>query len=211
MTADELDARLTAAETELATARSAVGAAVLDGGDEKAASRRVSEAEAEITGIHAARAEHDAREARAEVEAQRKRDALARYRFVAWHVEYVRRLAPVIALRAELEAAELRVLELGHAATSDVLQGRTGHWIDEEIEAGRAPSLCSDDLPGLPRNVNTPGAEAQVALGRLGIRSVLGHIGPMTTANCEAWERRLAPQVKALSKDTPDRTLPWTA
>jgi hypothetical protein len=150
---DTLRERKRAAQRELQAAERAAGSAELDGGDVATASAAVTTARDALDRIGRAMSELDAREL-AEQERERKQDlAAARLRTYLWQAEFLRRLEPVLKLRAELDAAEAHAMAMGNisVALRDVpdLSGRAerGQWLGREAGAGRLDARVVNALP----------------------------------------------------------------
>ena len=109
----------------------------------------------------------------------------------------------MIRLRAELDAAEARVIALGVAAGSSGKGGRFDQWLDGEFNAGRLPSF-----EGLSPTAVVGGHEPSLR------RPERAEAGRLTVEDCESWAKRLAPLVKAAAKplglDARPESLPWT-
>jgi hypothetical protein len=203
----QLAERTPAAERELQDAEGALGAVVLDGGDERAASKRVSDARAELERLRFAQAEVDDRAAAAEAVEYERQEAIARWRYVAWYAEYIKRLGPVLEIRAELEAAEEHAMALGNL--TDAL-GKGGQeydrWIEREADAGRLEPI---DLPRMTTvQMRVHGEHAYCGGG-------VSHAeaGQLSIDDTAAWAKALAPLVKQAAKlcgsDAKPANLPW--
>jgi hypothetical protein len=192
-----LDDRIAAASDEIASAECAAGAAVLDGGNEHAAGKRVANARAALVGLEAARDEQASRDA-AERERERERqEAIARWRYLSRHLAYVQRLRPVLELRAELVGAEAAVMALPAADGSMILFEGTEHpglWLSEMVDSGKLPEV------NLPRTTETGRFEAHPQ------RRVRAEDGGLTVADCAEWEKRLKPLVAAAAEAIGDAT-----
>jgi hypothetical protein len=204
----QLAERTTAAEQELQDAKGALGAVVLDGGDERAASKRVSDARAELERLRFAQVEVGDRAAAAEAVERERQEAIARWRNVAWFAEYIERVGPVLKLRAELEAAE------GHVMALDGLMSVLGKnsaeyegWIERGAAAGNG--LRPIDLPRETAvQMRVHGAHAYCGGG-------VSHAeaGQLSIDDTAAWAKALAPLVKQAAKlcgsDAKPANLPW--
>jgi hypothetical protein len=106
-TRTELDDQLTTARQRLEATREQLGAASLDGAGERAAARKVRDAEGDVTRIEAMIGELERREASAteqEAEETARRDRIALYRWIG--EDYLPQLVEVIHKREALERAE---------------------------------------------------------------------------------------------------------
>jgi hypothetical protein len=205
-TSKDLRERLVDAEQELQDAERAIGSVVLDGGNEQAASARVSAARAAVERLQCAHSELDDRAADREAAEQERQDAVARWRYVAWHAEYVKRIEPVLSLRAELDAAEEQVIALGSAHSATGRSGDRGvheRWLEQERQAGRLPLI-----EGLPHEASVSGDENRYQ------RRQRAQEGNLTAEECAEWAEQLAPLVeqaaKELGADAKPENLPWT-
>jgi hypothetical protein len=194
-----LNDRIADAEEELQSAEEAAGVAVLDGGDERAPAKRISDARATLERLRAAEREQVKRDEAAQVKAREHTEAETRWRWLAWHLDFLNRIAPVIELRAKLAIAEANVMDLPGSRSAVVVGEAEWRWIAEEIAAGRLP-----ELNALP---NEPAAGANVHQGRPVDRAA---DGGLTLAEVAELQRQLNPLVtkagKAIGKPG---NLPW--
>jgi hypothetical protein len=204
-----LEERLADAEDELLVAQRAVGHAVLDGVDEQATKQRVAEIRARVEGLRLAQAEDVRRAEEAAAAEVERREAITRWKYVAWFAEYIERLAPVLKLRAELKAAEEHATALGNL--TDVL-GKSGQdfvrWLEIEADAGRLKPI---DLP------RTTTVQMRVHGEYAYCGGSVSHVeaGQLSTDETVTWAKELAPLVKQaaspLGKDAKPANLPWNA
>lgn len=197
----ELQQRLAAAQAEKAEAESAIGAVVLDGGDERAARKRVEEASATVENLQLAITEQQYREEAAERERRKQREADARYRVIAWHREHMRRLAAMLDLQRQVDAAAAGLEALGSPDSGDVVgpEGSTA-WVSGEIEAGRLPTLtCYSNRP--------------ISGGMEHRSSIRRYIEEMERLDPAEHAKVLDTELKKLGKsvDTRSVALPWEA
>ncbi len=198
---DALQERLTAAQAEKVEAESAIGKVVLDGGDERAARKRVEDASATVENLRLAITEQQYRDEAADAERRKQREADARYRWIAWHLAHMRRLATMLDVQRQLDAAASALEALGSPDSGDVVgpEGSTA-WIQAEIEAGRLPTLtCYSNRPV------SDGIEHRSASRRY--TEEIERLRPAEHAKV------LEAELKALAKgvDTRAISLPWTA
>jgi hypothetical protein len=196
-----LEERLADAKEQLEDAQHAAGRAVLDGGDEQSASRRVEDARALVENLRSAQAE-DVRRAEdlAAAEVQH-REAIIRWAYFSWHAELFKRIGPVLRLRAELRAAEEHAMDL-----PDLTPAVDPEWIRKEeiadrLEGSNIPRTASILMHVHPANQHCGG---QVPHART------DQLSPEDQA---AWAKRLAALVaqaaKPLGKDAKPENLPW--
>ena len=204
-TSQDLRERLVDAEQELQDAKRAAGAAVLDGTDERAAAERVSAARSTAEGLRRALGELGIRAAKREAAEHQRQEAIARWRWNAWHAEYIKRVEPVLRLRAELHEAEGRVMALGNA---EAMAGRGGggfeRWLSGEITAGRLEPI---NLPHLA--ISDGGRFIHQSAPR-----PCAQVGLLTMEACAEWAEQLAPLVEQAAKeigaDAKPENLPWS-
>jgi hypothetical protein len=137
-TEQDLREQLTAAEQELHDAERVLGAAQLDHQDPRAASDRVAEAHATIARLEAALSELSERDKRARDAEDERREAIERWREMAWYAEFVKRIRPVIELRDQLKEAEGHVMALSHVAGARSTSAHT-YQAPQAIAALRLP------------------------------------------------------------------------
>lgn len=207
-TTPSLAERLVDAEKELLVAQRIVGQVVLDGGDEQAAAKRVSDVRALVEGLRLAHAEDVRRaEEAAAVEVER-REAITRWRYVAWYAEYIERLGPVLELRAELKTAEEHATGLCNLA--DAL-GKGGQeyvrWLETEADAGRLEPIKLPVTTTVQMRVHGENAYC-------GGPVPFAEAGGLSTGDTSTWANKLAPLVKQaakpLGRDAKPANLPWT-
>jgi len=112
-TVEQLREQLAEQEHEVEAARLALGAAALDSPNPRAASKRLTEAEAAVQRTVAAIAEVERREAKVAEQARREAASAARLHAYEWMAEFMRRAEALLLRRAEFEAAEAHLKELG--------------------------------------------------------------------------------------------------
>jgi hypothetical protein len=204
-----LEDRLADAEDELLVAQRALGHAVFDGVDEQAAKQRVAEIRARVEGLRLAQAEDVRRAEEAAAAEADRRAAVKRWKFLAWHLEYVERVAPVLELRAKLEAAEAYAMELGDLA-GVIGDGGTSlqQWIEQEGEAGRLESPNLPQTTTVQMRVHAEHAYCNGSVSRVEARQ-------LSTDDTATWAKKLALLVKQaaspLGKDAKPANLPWNA
>ena len=113
LTVDELRERLADQEREVEEAKLALGAAALDSPNPKAASKRLVEAEAAVQRTVAAIAELERRQAEVAEQARLEQASQDRLQAYQWMAEFMRRAEALLLRRAELEAAEAQLRDLG--------------------------------------------------------------------------------------------------
>lgn len=199
--ADDLGQRLAAARAEQAEAEEAIGVAILDGADGRAVRKRFEDAGANVEDLRLAIVERDRRAATAEREDREQGEADARYRWIAWHAEHMRRLVAMLTLQRQLDTAETALIALGSPDGADVLGEHGTAWITDELEAERLPQLGCYSRQGSVIG----GAEYREARRRY--TEEIAHMDPAEHAKV------LDAKLKALSKDVDTRAieLPWEA
>jgi hypothetical protein len=198
-----LAARLADAEAEVHAAQEALGRVLLDNGDAKAASRRVSEARDLIDGLRLAAAEGERRAETAAYAEGARRAAVARWRYFSWHAEQVKLLAPVLRLRAELRAAEEHAMTLSDL--NAVWIDEFAQWLSSETNAGLEPI----DLPRtMSKRMRFHGAHAHCT-GEI----VQANDGALDVESAAVWASTLARLVKEAAKplgaEAKPAALPW--
>jgi hypothetical protein len=196
-----LEERLADAKKQLERAQLAAGQAVLDGGDEQAATRRVEDARALVERLRLGQAE-DVRRAEdlAAAEAER-REAIHRWMYVSWHAEYIKRIGPVLRLRAELRAAEEHAM-----AHVDLTPAVDPGWIREQeigdrLEGFNLPRTTTVEMHVHGANQHCGGHVPQARTEELSVEDTTD------------WAKRLtilvAQAAKPLGKDAKPENLPW--
>jgi hypothetical protein len=184
--------RLGDAESELQAAETAVGAAVLDGGDAQAAGERVASARGAVEALQAALVEQGQREEADKARQSGQKRQLRAWREISWYAEYVRRLEPVLRLREELDAAEVRVMDLGNAAAAK----------------GVGLGIYSP-----PRGVNLPGTAVAHGAEPRFERQLRANDAGLAVEDCTRGAARLAPMVERaavpLGELADPENLPW--
>jgi hypothetical protein len=195
-----LEERLADAENELLVAQQTVGKCVLDGVGEHEAEQRVQAIRSHVEGLRLAQAEYARRAEEAAAAELERQEAIMRWKYVAWHAEYIERFGPVLRLRAELKAAE------EHAMTLCCLTDAVGKN-EGEIQADA--TLEPFDLPHKTTTV----------MRVHGVHTYCGgavdhaEAGKLSTDDMMTWANRLAPLVeqaaRAIGKDAKPGNLPW--
>jgi hypothetical protein len=207
-TGQRLQDRLAEAEQELDSAQRDLGAVELDGGDGQAASTRLAEAREAVNRLQSAQAAFEEREVQRLERERQAAEAVARWRVCCWWREYARRAAPVIELRARLEAVEQELMGLASiASAAGKGHSETRAWLAAEGQNGRLSLEAVNRLPDLASD----GGQFAPPGGLLEPR---GQTAGLTVDECEAWIERLDAEVaKAASEIDPDRLarepLPW--
>jgi len=197
-TSQTLDDRIAVAEAELQDAEREVGAVVLDGGDSKAAGKRVADARAALDGFRFACAEQAAREAAESERITKHNEEVARWRYLSRHMAYLERIRPVLTLREQLHEAEQRVVAIpssrSNSAHFNGVYYEDARWLDKELDAGRLPNPT-----GIPTDPRLGSGRADTA--------------NLTFADCDELEAELKPLLAAAAKaagpDAKPDALPW--
>lgn len=193
--------RLADAKRELLAAQRVLGEVAHDEADPEQATGRVEDARKLVERLRLGMAA-EVREAEtaAWAEAER-REAINRWMYLAWHAEFIKRIGPVLALRAELRAAEVDAMAL-----VDLTPAVDPEWIRKEEIAG---TLESVNLP----NTTTIAMHVHGANQHCGGVVTHARTEVLSTEDVAAWAKRLAPLVsqaaKVLGKDANPKNLPW--
>ena len=118
---------------------------------------------------------------------------------------FVDRLAPVLRLRAELDAAEEAVVALGdvnYALRGLVPANRIAAWFDEQIEGGRVP-VREDGVVALPLDAFVTGEAPEF---KRQLRAWDG--GGLTVEQCKKFSKELAPLLAAARKELGEGAVP---
>ncbi len=201
-TPPSLEERLALAEEELRDAEHAIGAVVVDGGDEKTARKRVSDARADVENLQLALAEEARRSAAAREAEREHEEAVNRWVFFSWYAEHTKRIGPVLRLRAELRAAEDHAMALG-----DLTPAVDPGWIRKEeiadgLEGINLPRTATIVMRvhGMHQHCNGEVPQARTEL--------------LSVEDTTDWAKRLATLVaqaaKPLGKDAKPENLPWS-
>jgi hypothetical protein len=193
-----LEERLADAEKELLVAQRAVGQVVLDGGDEQAAAKRVSDARALVEGLRLALAEDVRRAEEAAAAEEERREAINRWMYVSWHAEYIKRIGPVLRLRAELRAAEEHAMAL-----PDLTPAVNPEWIKEEEVADTIdlPRTTTIEMHVHPMYQHCGGQVSHARTDQLSVED--------TTDRAKRLATLVAQAAKPLGKDAKPEKLPW--
>jgi hypothetical protein len=151
-----LEERIADAERELLDAEEAAGVAVLDGGDEQAAAKRASDARSTLERLRAALKEQVKRDEAIAYEVREHREAVARWRYLAWHVEYLRLIALVIELRPKLADAEAAVMALPKRARQRTGRAPLDRRGEGSRPAARSQRASASDRCGRPYRAAAP-------------------------------------------------------
>jgi hypothetical protein len=200
-TPPSLEERLATAEEELRDAEHAIGAVVVDGGDEKTARKRVSDARADVENLQLALAEEARRSAAAKEAEREHEEAVNRWVFFSWYAEHTKRIGPVLRLRAELRAAEDHAMALG-----DLTPAVDPGWIRKEeiadgLEGINLPRTAIINMHVHPANQHCGGQVSHARTDQL------------STEDAATWAKRLATlggqAAKAIGADAKASNLPW--
>jgi hypothetical protein len=199
-----LEKRIADAEIGLQDAELALGVVVLDGGDEKAAGKRVTETREKLERLRLAVAEESKRAEEAEAQARQREEAFTRWAYLSWWAERFERLTPVFKLRAELRKAEERAMEQPDLHPWLALDNG---WVVGEAEAGRLEFINLPEVTTVNvRPAHRINAYCQGEATRV-------EDCTLTPEELAAWAKKLPPLVaqaaKPLGKDAKPDRLPW--
>jgi len=143
-TRTELDDQLATAQQRLDAAREQLGASAIDGSGEKAATKKVRDAEQDIGRIEAMIGELERREQREAEQTAEASSSAVRLKAYRWAADFARRAARLVEARSAAAAAEAHLKALGNNRRVHGLNtGRARGVVDGEL---RSIGLAESDL-----------------------------------------------------------------